>query len=196
MTSLYNISEQIVSIIGSDKAEPQAIIQVCKNAYAQVCFKSWTFGKQDGVSEVGGQYLYTFAPIEPQLDITTDRYYIVLPSSYVNIVHDLGINSVSYTRGLDKPFVRMATGMTGLFAGLKSAVMGNHQTYEVEGNKMFFPKMTASNKSDLMLRLAIAFSEDVDEELNISGNDAAEIVAMVVDQYSKTPQVKPDTLIK
>lgn len=196
MISLYNIAEQIVSVIGSDRSEYQSIIAAIKNAYAQICFKSWTLGKQESVSEVGGQYLYTFAPIEPQLDITTDRYYIILPSSYVNIPYDMGINSVSYTRGLDKPFVRMATGMTGLFAGLKSAVMGNHQTYEVEGNKMFFPKMTTSNKSDLMLRLAIAFSDDVDEELSISPNDAADIVAMVVAQYSKTPQVRPDTLIK
>jgi hypothetical protein len=194
--SIYNIAEQIRGIIGQSRAEYQEIIQQCKNAYAQVCFASWAKGKIDGVSEVAGSFMYTFQDLEPELDIISNQYYIIIPSSYVDIPHDMGINFVGFPKGQDKPFLRFPTGLTSVFAELKSEGMGGNQRFEVDGNKMYFPKMTKDNVGKIMLRLAVAFGDDSDEELNISPNTVNDIIAIVIPRLMNLPPVHPDTLIK
>ena len=194
--SLYNLAEQVVSAIGSDKAEYQAIIQACKNAYAQVELKMWYAGRLEGVSEVSGSSIYTFNGLTPELDSAVNQYYIMLPSSYVGIPNEMGVNFVGFAMSQDRPFARFASGMQGLFAGLKSNVMGGNQVYEITGDKVHFPKMKKIEVADIMLKLSIGFSDDPDEELNISPNVMDEIVSMVAQKFSPLPKAQPDTLIK
>lgn len=194
--SIYNISEQVRGRVGESRAEYQELIQACKNCYAQIAFKTWANNKLEGTSELPGSFLYTFKGLTPILDTDTDQYYLVLPSSYVEIPHEMGVNLISYMKGQDKPFVRFASGFVGLFAGLQSNVMGGNQCFEINGNRMYFPKMKTTDVGDILMKLSVAFSDDVDEELNISPSIAAEIVDMVVARFSTVKEVRPDTLIK
>ena len=196
LISIFNLQEQVISRIGKGKAEPQAIIQACKNAYANICFLEWVKGKNEGVSEVLDGSIYVFTGIPPQLDGFTDKYFIEIPSTYISLPHSMGINLVSYVKGESKPFVRMSSGLSSLFSGLLANAMGNNQTFEVVGGKMYFPKMRKNEVGNITLKLSVAFSDDVDEELNISPDTVASIVDMVVLQFQPLPKVMPDTLIK
>jgi len=194
--SVYNLQEQIVARIGNSKAEPQALIQAIKNAYAKITFLEWAKGKLEGVSEILGGSVYTFTDITPELDISNNKYYAIIPSTYVSIPHDMGIVQISYVKGENRPFVRMSAGLSSLFSGLLANALGNNQTYEVVGNKMYFPKMQKNEVGDITMKLSVAFSDDVDEELNISPNIAEDIINMVVQQFAPLPKVMPDTLTK
>ncbi len=194
--SIFNISEQVISVIGRDKAEPQALIQAIKNCYGSVILKMWYASKMEGSSELPGSSLYTFNGLTPELDPTINQYAIILPSTYVEIQNEMGLNYVGFAHSQDRPFVRFAPGMQGLFAGLKSSVMGGNKTFEVNGNKIYFPNMKKIEVADIMLKLSVGFSDDPDEELNISGNVVDEIVAMVVQRFAPSPVAHPDTLIK
>lgn len=194
--TIYNISEQCVSIIGGEKAPYQSIVAAVKNAYASVVLKMWYATKLEGFSELPGSSIYTFSGLTPELDVTVNQYAIILPSSYVEIPNEMGVPFVGFALSQDKPFVRLAPGMQGLLAGLKSSVLGGYKTFEITGNKIYFPNMKKIEVADIMLKLSVGFSDDVDEELNIPPNIADEIVAMVVQRFSPVPASHPDTLIK
>jgi hypothetical protein len=73
----------------------------------------------------------------------------------------------------------------GMFAGLQASLMGGRQVYEIEGNRMWFPKMTRENNDcPLLLKLAIAYDAiDPYEELNIGPNIINDIINIVVKPY-------------
>jgi len=192
-TSIFMLAEKARDILG--KGDIQAIISACVDSYAVVVKQSWYENKQDGINEVDGVFQYTFKNIVPEVDLDTDFYYIVIPSSYVRLPHEAGINAVSFMKQQDKPFVRINSGSVGIWANLKANIMGGAQTYYVEGIRMYFPKMTSVSNGNILLKLAIALDAvDVEEVLNIPPDMASAIVDMVVAKYQPKPEVKPDTL--
>jgi len=194
MTSLYKISEQAIRILG--KGEPQEIIELVKQAYSSVAKLQFYENKNDGVSEVNGSFVYTFKNNTPKKDNQLDIYYVDVPSSYLELPHEMGINQVSFLKSQDAPFVRLTSSSLGLFANLKSSVFGGLQPYYVESKRIYFPLMNNVNKGDILIKLAIALNEvDVDEELNISPNIIESIISQVVQLYAPSQEKKPDTLM-
>lgn len=187
MTSLLKIAEQIRSILGGGYVQEYS--EAVKQAYSLVAKKQWYENKNDGISEINGSFIYTFKGIPIKQDKDTDVYYIDIPSSYVELPHEEGVNFVGYAKGLDAPFVRMSVSSSALYSGLKSSVMGGNKTYSIEGSTIQFPNMTKFDyitNDKIMLRMAISLDTvDVDQELNISPLFAGEIVDMVVSRYSQ-----------
>ena len=195
MITILNIAEQVRSILG--RGNLQELIQACKNAYASAVASAWFGSRDNGVSEVNGSFIFTFNDVKPELDIQTDQYYILIPSSYVELPHEYGINHVSFMHSQDKPFVRLPPSSFGLFAGLKSSVMGGNQVFSDEGNRMYFPKMVEndvfvnSEVRGMLLKLTVALdTADADEPLNISPLMQDMIVTNVLSKY----QIRPDSL--
>ncbi len=190
MVSLYKISEKCAVIL--EKSDPQSLISAVQDAYATVAKMQWYENRADGCQETEGSFLYTFGkvtPLIPILDLQTDEYYIVIPSSYLRLPHEIGINSVSCLKDR-KDFIRITS--SAIWNGLKASVLGGRQTYRVEGVRMYFPKMTSSDMCGcgLLLKMAIALDTvDSRENLNISPDIQDKIVQMVVAKFA--PQVKP-----
>lgn len=196
MTSLLRISEQVQSILG--KGTLQEYAEAVKQAYGLIAKKQWYESKNDGVNEVNGSFIYTFKGLPILTDTDTDRFYIDIPSSYLELPHEEGVNFVGYEKGSDAPFVRIASGKAALFANLLSRSMGGNQTFTIEGKRMYFPIMTTidSKVGDILLKMAIALDTvTIDENLNISSLFAGEIVDMVVDRYNQKEKEVPDTLL-
>jgi hypothetical protein len=196
-TSLYKLSEQVRLL--TSKGEPQEIIEHIKQALATAIKNEWYKGKAEGVAEVNGQFVYTFTkdangnPLVPQLDSQTDLYYITIPSSYLNLPYNGGIESVSYTKSANDPFVPYGTVSSGLFDGLESDIMGGRQVYFVEDTNMYFPKMSVTRLGTIMLKLAVALDlKDPDQDLNISPDIADAVVSMVASKIN--PEPKEDKL--
>lgn len=194
-TSLFKLSEQCKSILG--KGSYQELIEAVKQAYSSVVKLQFYENKQDGIAEVDGQFIFTFGKetaLTPVLDVLTDKYYITIPSSYLRLPHEMGINQVSFIQG--KPFARIGTGSIGMWSNLKAFALGGLQVYAVEGFRMYFPKMTAENKGDILLKMVIALdTSDADAELNISPDMADQIVNMVAQKYSPKEKEISDKLI-
>lgn len=178
--SLYGIAEQCRLVLGK-RVSIQALMPAVKNAYAQVARKQWYENTAQDSSELNGSFIYTFKDIEPTLDCDRDMYYILIPSSYLELPHQIGVNWVSFMK--DRLSFAMVSNW-GIFSGLQSAVMGGRQVYEIENNYMWFPKMTAANKGNILLRLAIALNAvEAEAELNIAPNIVKEIIDMVTAPY-------------
>ncbi len=192
--SLYSLAEQANGILG-DKVDLQELIAGTINACASIAKKSWYENKADGVCEVNGVFQVPFKDITPMLDLSTDMYYIINPSSYVDLPNELGVNYVGFSKGQTKPFVRISAGAVGIWSNLKAYALGGSQTYFIEGARTYFPKMTSTSNGNIMVRYAIAFDQmDVEADLQIPPNIANEIVDIVVAKFTAKPPIVPEKL--
>lgn len=191
--TLYSLAEKSRIILG--KGDMQSIIASVIDVYASMAQKSWYESKAEGVSEVDGVFLVPFKNITPILDLSTDMYYIVNPSSYLLLPNGLGINYVGFAKGQSKPFVPIASSGLGLWSNLKAFALGGSQVYFIEGIRTYFPKMTNTTNGEIMVRYAIAFDQmDVEQDLQIPPNVANEIVDMVVQKFATKTPVVPEHL--
>ena len=190
MISLFEISEKCKYQLGG-VGDFQALISAVKDAIATAVKASWYENKQDGVSEVDGEFIYTFGkstPLTPILDLQTDEYFIVIPSSYIRLPHEYGINSVALMQGQSSQFIRISTGTSGMWSNIKAGVLGGRQTYYVENTRMYFPKMDNNSVGNILLKLAVGLDlKDVDEPLNISRDLVDQVVSAVVAKFAPTP---------
>lgn len=190
-TSLFKISEQCKLITG-DRVSIQVLTEAVKNAYATVAKKQFYENAAFDSTELNGSFIYTFNSQVPILDCDRDMYYLIIPSSYLELPHQIGVNWVSFMK--DRRSFSLVTNW-GIFEGLQASVMGGRQVYEIEGNRMWFPKMTSTNTGPLLLRLAIALDEvDVEEELSIAPNIITDIISLVTQPYMV--KIEPENEIK
>lgn len=195
MITLLNIAEQIKDTLG--KGNLQALTQAVKNAYATAVKQLWFEGRESGISEVNGSLIFTFNNVLPAEDENTNQFFVTIPSSYMELPHEMGINHVSFMHSQDTPFVRLPPNSFGLFAKLRSFAMGGNQVFMVEGNRMYFPKMIENDVfvnnevRGMLLKLTVALDTvDADEPLNISPLIQDMIVTNVLAKY----QIQPDSL--
>lgn len=181
-TSLYKIAESC-RVITEKRVSIQVLVSEVTEAYGAVAKKIWFENTAFDTQEIDGSFVNTFNSLDPILDCDRDMYYIVLPSTYLILPHEIGVVWVSLMKD-KKSYVRVQN--WGVFEGLKSSVMGGRSPYQIEGNKMWFPKMTNQTNGPVLLKLAIAYDAiDPYEQLNIGPNIINDIVAMVVAPYMK-----------
>lgn len=178
--SLYQVAEKC-RVVTEKRVSIQILVEAVKDAYGYVAKKIWFENTQFDSQEIDGSFVSVFKNIEPLIDCDRDIHYIVLPSSYLILPHEIGIVWVSGMK--DKTsWVRVQN--WGIFNNLKSSVMGGKPVYEIEGNKMLFPKMTSFTKRKVLLKLAIAYNAiDPYEQLNIGPNIVNEIIAVATAPY-------------
>lgn len=199
MASLYKIAEQVQAITG--KGNLQAIIESVKNVYASQCKLSWFENKAEGINEVNGIFVYTFKNISPELDCDLNLFYIDVPSSYLNLPNEMGVNQVSFMKGQNRAFVRVGSSSWGMWTNLKSGLLGNNQIYFMEqaisepNSKIYFPNMDENNKGNILLKLTVAVdTTDVEAEINIPPNIVDNIVNAIIVKYASKVDPVPDNL--
>jgi len=178
MVSLYFIAEECRLILGDRVSSVQALIPAVREAYAYVAKKAWFEQTAFDEMEVDGSLITVFEGLMPIYDSSRDVYYLVIPSSYLQLPHQMGIVWMSTMK--DKESWVLVKNW-GMFSGLKASLMGGRKIYQVEGNKMLFPKMTTQDCSyPLILKLAIAYDNiNPYEKLNIAPNLIVDIKNLV-----------------
>lgn len=178
--SIYRIAEQC-RVILEKRVSIQVLLPSVIDAYGYIAKQQFYENTKFDTQEIDGSFVNVFNSIQPKLDCDRGMYYIIIPSSYLILPHEIGITWISFMK--DKAsFVRVQN--WGIFNNLKSAVMGGRQLYEIEGNKMWFPKMEAYNIGPILLKLAIAYDTiDPYEPLNIGPNIVNDIINIVVAPY-------------
>jgi len=185
-TSIYKIAEQAKYILGAGDMQP--LIATVIDVYSSAVKKEWYENKADGFAEVDGTFIYTYGmddSLVPILDLATDMYYIISPSSYLRLPGEYGVNYVGFIKGQSSPFVRIGSGSVGMWSNLKAFALGGAQVYYTENNRFYFPKMTNLTNKNIMLKLAIGLdSVDIDEEISIPRSVIDNIVNMVVAKFA------------
>ncbi|MES2395810.1 MAG: hypothetical protein V4549_07395 [Bacteroidota bacterium] len=179
-TSLYKIAEMCRQLT-EKRVSIQVLVDEVGDAYGSVAKKIWYENTSFDEQSIDGSFLNTFSNLQPECDCDRDAWFITIPSTYLILPHQMGVNWVSLMK--DKKSYVLVNNW-GIYEGLKSSVMGGRGVYLIEGNKMWFPIMTKETCGPVLLKLAIAY-DDIDpyEPLNIGPNIVNDIVSMVVAPY-------------
>lgn len=179
--SLFFIAEECRIILGDRVSSVQALIPAVKEAFAYVAKKAWyeQVAASDDI-QIDGSLITIFENLTPIYDDSRDVYYITIPSTYLMLPHQMGVNWLSTMK--DKESWVLVKNWA-LFSGLKAALMGGSKVYQIEGNKILFPKMTTQDcKYPLILKLAIAYDNiNPYEKLNIAANLVVDIKKLVTE---------------
>lgn len=180
--ALFRVAEQAKLILGDRVSSVQVLIPAVIDAYAFIAKKSWYEQTAFDTMEIDGSLINVFENIEPLYDSSRDIYYIIIPSTYLMLPHQMGVNWVSTMK--DKQSWVLVNNW-GMFVNIKAFLMGSRNIYQIEGNKMLFPKMNKQNNTcPLLLKLAIAYDNiNPYEELNIGAGLITDIINMVVAPY-------------
>lgn len=189
-TNIYKLAEQIKLVLG--KGEIQEYASVVRQQLGIVVKNNFYQGKNDGISEIDGQFLYPFNNLTPIMDEDNGEYYIEIPSAYLSLPHEAGINSVSLQKSSKIPIIRITSGYQGILSGTMSEGMEGFKTYYVIANRIYFPDM--DDVADIRLVLGVAFDTiDDEDDLNISPDLQAIIINTAVQQFM--PQQSTPTQI-
>ena len=192
-TSIYRLAEEVKRRTG--KGEIQELCFAVREQLGVFAKANFFQGRNEGVSELDGQFLYPFNALNPVLDSDGNgEYYIEIPSAYLSLPYEWGINSVSLQGSSKVPIIRTTSGYQGLLSGTMSEGMEGFDTYYVIANRMYFPNMVASSLAPIRLVLGVAFDTlDDEDDLNISPDIQSQIVNALVQYY--TPQQSTPTQI-
>ena len=194
MVSIYNLAQQITTKTG--KGTWQEVEQAVRNAYSAVVKREWYTAKGLDINEINGAFIVSFKNQIPILDTELKQYYITIPSTYLGLPQENGINTVAYMSELDVSFVMCNIATVGRLNSIKAGVMGGIQLFYVANDgdngsmRMYFPRMNNQTALPIFLAFTLALDTyDVDAPLNIPADIQNEIVNMVIALY--TPQPTP-----
>jgi hypothetical protein len=176
--SLYRIAEECRLVLGDRVSSVQALIPSVIEAYAYVAKKAWFEQTSFDEMQIDGSLINVFENQIPKYDKGRDIYYLTIPSTYLMLPHQMGINWVGTMKDKESWILVKNWGM---FSGLKASLMGGRKVYQIEGNKMLFPKMTDQDcEYPLILKLAIAYDTiSPYEQINIAPNLIVDIKNIV-----------------
>lgn len=190
ITSLYSIAEKVKHRLG--KGEIQAYISVVTDALATAVKNEWYQGRNDGINEIAGQFLYTFGkttPLIPTIEPIYNLYQVTIPSSYVSIPYEIGITQVSCATG--RPFIRLESATWRNYLETKAGKALGAQPYFTENTLMYFPLMTMPE--NIYMVLAVAYTTiNPREQINLAPNVIDAVVDIVCKKYEAKPAVLQD----
>ncbi len=208
MTTKYKIAEQarrVIEVGNSGPNEPvnmQELILAVSQAFGVVVKANWFQNKNEGLSEIDGTFIYPFKNIPILYDKDLTQYYSVLPSSYISLPHELGIQQVSLmksgsaSQSQAEPMVRVFNGFTSLSRGLALENLQTRKAFYVEGSNIIYLGMTEQlAQLNVLIKLAVALEEvDEDQQVNIAPELQSQIIDMVVQKYLVEKQI-PDNKV-
>ena len=194
MPTKRKLAEQVRLALGN-KPTMQECILATNQAYGYVVRTNWWTSKNEGLTDVNGNFIYAFDNNDILKDTNKNLYYSIIPSSFLgNIPHEMGIPHVSYQHSYNKPFIRLTNGQPALFRGLQSENMEGNDTFFVENDKIYLPTIDikVSCTAKLLIKLVVAL-EGIDDETNIliPPDLQWEIVNMAISLYSQKQNDNP-----
>jgi hypothetical protein len=203
MTTIFKIAEQCLNRINKGPQGPNEDIRqqelniAVYQAFGTVVKGSYFQNKNEGITEINGTFIYSFKNIVPALDTDLEIYTCILPSSYIDLPREIGIQYVGFMQSgnpkqpQSKPMLRVPNNFAAMSQGLAVENLQTRTPFYVEGNNLYFPKMTADEaKKNLLIKLAVSL-EGIDEDtaINIPPEMQAEIIELVVAKFMPEKQL-------
>lgn len=202
-TTRYKLAEQALREINKGNQGPNEDIQVqdlliaVTQAFGSAVKSSYFINKADGVSEVSGTFIYSFKNQPVILDADLNVYYTELPSSYIDIPNESGIEYVgtmlsgSDVQSQSEPMVRVPNGFVQLSRNLAVENLQTRKGFYVEGNRIVYIRMTPEQAAlNVLIKLAVSL-EGIDEDtlINIPPDIQDQIITSVVQKYLVVKQL-------
>ena len=208
MTTIFKIAEQCLNRINKGPQGPNQNIRqqelniAVYQAFGVVMKASYFQNKADGITDINGTWIYSFKNIVPTLDTDLEIYTCTLPSSYIDLPREIGIQYVGFMQSgnpkqpQSKPMVRVPNNFSAMSRGLAVEGLQNRTPFYVEGNNLYFPKMTTEDaQKNLLIKLAVSLEGiDEDTQINIPPEAQFAIIDMVVKSFMPETQL-PDAKI-
>lgn len=203
-TTLYRIAEQALRRIsgGQNTADTavkiQELILAAQQVYAQFVKANLFENRREGEYDVNGSFIYSFENVPVQFDTNKNLYYADMPSTYIALPNEMGINHVSSMKSQFIGFVRVNPNFLSQSYNLKIGGLLGHKGYWAENNKLYFVNMDKLNANDnVLIKLVVALDniDPYEDELGIPPEITDQIVQALYEKYLPTEvQVPEDTL--
>lgn len=185
----YIIAEQAQRIIvgGTPTADNEVTTEELL-IYVDQCFgklmtRNYFEQKTEGDTVINGAFIYSF--VEDVLhDVIRDKFYIYLPSTYVNLPSNVGVYSVSPVKDEFNTCVPVPTNFLALANNLEVLGLEGRMGYYIEANKLFlFNTEHCPAPENLLVKLVGGIQDTLSPDVDMPLDLQAELVTMVVELY-------------
>lgn len=190
------IAEQAQRILNGGTPIPDTEVKVeeleiyVDQAFSKYIKNSWFENKNEGSDYVNGTFIYSFvSPVDT--DTIRNRKYAKIPSTYVNLPNGIGLYQVSPTQDEFNSFIPVNANFLAMTSGLPVGNMEGRKGYFVENTKIYFVNIPDEYCFDnVLIKLVGGIQADDDQDIDISSDMQADLVAMTVELY-KMQQMSP-----
>lgn len=204
--TLYGLADQCKRILYSGNSAPkrnitpQELIISVTQQFAYIVKTSYWQNKAEGVNEINGSFIYSFKNVPIKYDEDLCQYYSELPSSYIDLPNEIGIQYVNVMQSDNKkqsqtePMVRVFNGFSQMSRGLALENLQTRKAFYTEGNNLIYIGMDEEKaKLNALIKLAVSLQGiDEDTVINIAPEIQAHIIDTVVKQYLVEKQIPVD----
>ncbi len=204
-TTKYLIAESAGRLLKAGNYGPnegitqQDLILAVHRAFGTVVKAEYFQGKNDGVAEMPGTFVYSFKNQPVLFDNDLQLYYSVIPSSYISLPHEAGITFVgtmqtgNVNSSQSEPMVRVFNNFTALARGLAVENLQTRKGFYVEGTNIYYIGMSSDQAAlNVLMKLAVSLEGiDEDTQINIPPEMQASIIQIVVAQYMPETKQQP-----
>lgn len=200
-TNKKKIAEQIQRILYAGNSPynrnitVQELMIAINQAFASAVKLNWYNNKNEGVSEVDGAFVYTFKNVPIAKDADLDLFYSVLPSSYVALPHELGIQMVAFMHSQDKPIIRVPNGFQALSRGLAVGNLECRKGFYVDGDRVYYMHVDSGEaEKTVLMRIAVTLdSLEDDQDVNIPPDVVDMIIESTLKRYTLEKQIEDNS---
>ena len=151
---------------------------------------------QLGDKNVGASYMTTFT-VKMILDASEQLCYSKLPSRYINLPHDKGIDAVWPKLDRSKTLKRVPRGFLSSFRNSPTAQLQGKAGYWVEGDRLYYTRRyDGTAEIEMCIRLVIADASAIDEDAIYPIDPGMEktIIDEVIAYFLPNEQMAQDTV--
>jgi hypothetical protein len=163
----------------------QELMIAVNQSFASAVKANWFNNKNEGISEIDGAFVYTFKNIPIQKDTDLDLFYSDLPSSYVSIPHELGIQMIAFMHSQSQPIIRVPNGFQALSRGLAVGNLECRNGFYVDGARVYYMHVDSQEaEKPVLMRIAVTLdSLEDDTDINIPPDVVDYIIQGVLQKY-------------
>lgn len=118
--------------------EMQDLVQYARELLADIVKANLFQNKQDGLSDIDGSFIFTFNNIPVQFDSGNGLFFSEVPSTYVALPNEAGIDSISLPQGQTRNFIKVQRNFLTLSNGLLINDLEGNYGYWSEGKYVYY----------------------------------------------------------
>lgn len=160
-------------------------------AFGQLIRNNYFENKMEGEMTVNGSFIYSF--IEDVLcDEDRDKYYVKIPSTYVNLPNDMGIFHVSSAKDEALNYKPVPNNFSSMTRGLLVGTLEGNKGYYIENTRLWLVNVEDQDKPEKLLVKLVGGIQDDDVDVDIPLDIQAQLVNMTVQLFITQQQAKKD----
>ena len=160
-------------------------------AFGQLMYQNYFENKMEGEMPVNGSFIYSFIQ-DVKCDTVRDKYYVDIPSTYVNLPNNIGIFHVSSPKDESMTYVPVPTNFYSMTRGLLIGDLEGEKGYYIENTRLWLVNIEDDEKPNSLLMKLVGGIQSDDVDVDIPLNIQAQLVNMTVQLFITQQQSQKD----